>query len=236
MKPENVLIDYDGYIKLADFGLAEIVKSENEYKSNAVCGTPQYICPEMIKGEGVSFEADWWSLGILIYEMLTGRTPFNGDSSQELSNAIENNDINLRNCVFSEESKDLISKLLQKDPKNRFGAEGGANQILNHPFFDILSISNIHAKKVKPPFIPKLNSKNDTKYFDEEFLDMNTNCSSTMSDEISDTEDPFWLELSQKLVKSKSRNKESDGDEISLSKTNYKTNDSSSDQIAKTNS
>lgn len=235
MKPENVLIDYDGYIKLADFGLAETVHSENQFKSKAICGTPQYICPEMIKGEGVSFEADWWSLGILIYEMLTGRTPFTGDSSHDLSYAIENNEVDLKNSLFSKESKDLIFKLLQKDPKNRLGAEGGANQILNHQFFDLLSVSNVYSKKVKPPFIPKLNSKNDTKYFDEEFLDMNANCSSTMSDELSHTEDPFWLELSQNLAKTKSRNKDSEEESISLSKTNYKTTESSN-QNTKTDS
>ena len=128
LKPENVLLGSDGYIKLADFGLA---KSLNKHKplTYSFCGTTEYLAPEIIKDEGHSFTVDWWTLGILIYELRTGRTPFLHKNTQQTTKLIKSGKIIFPDPIkhkidMSEEMKDIIVELLQKDPKKRLGHNG----------------------------------------------------------------------------------------------------------------
>ena len=161
IKPENILIDKTGHIKLVDFGLSKIF--EKNEKMYTICGTSFYLAPELIIKKGYNCDADWWSLGCLVYELLSGIPPFK----------MEGNDINtlnfdqplkMDNC-FSEEAKDLINKLLVKDPKQRLGAgDGGVEKLKQHPYFKSINWDDLKELKVTPPFIPEIRDDTDLKY------------------------------------------------------------------------
>ena len=123
LKPENVLVEEDGYIKLADFGLAKFIKGEDG-ATFSYWGTPEYLAPEVIRREGHSFEVDWWAFGILIYELVIGRPPFMDRNHQKLEKLILNGriafpDEKLHGIAMSEDLKDIIIKLLDRDPLTR---------------------------------------------------------------------------------------------------------------------
>ena len=165
LKPENILIDKTGHIKLTDFGLSKILKKPKE-KAYTICGTPQYLAPEIISNKGYDYSVDWWSLGCVLYEMLVGRAPYKilfGDSLNE--------EIYKKRVLFpdyvNEEAQDLINKLLILNPKKRLGfGDGGANKIKQHPFFKGINWIDAWNKKLKPPFIPLLKDETDLSYFD----------------------------------------------------------------------
>ena len=175
LKPENILIDSKGHIKLTDFGLSKIVTNIEE-KSFTICGTLQYIAPEIISGEGYNESVDWWSLGIIMYEMLTGKLPFkfNFDSQEEQ----EQNDLNIYDkkikypSWIEENAKDLINKLLNKDPEKRIGSgKEGAESIKKHPFFSDIDWNKALNKELRPPFIPKIENETDIKYFEKSLVE-----------------------------------------------------------------
>ena len=173
LKPENILIDSKGHIKLTDFGLSKIVTNIEE-KSFTICGTLQYIAPEIISGEGYNESVDWWSLGIIMYEMLTGKLPFkfNFDSQEE------QNDLNIYDkkikypSWIEENAKDLINKLLNKNPEKRIGSgKEGAENIKKHPFFSDIDWNKALNKELRPPFIPKIENETDIKYFEKSLVE-----------------------------------------------------------------
>ena len=175
LKPENILIDSKGHIKLTDFGLSKIVTNIEE-KSFTICGTLQYIAPEIISGEGYNESVDWWSLGIIMYEMLAGKLPFkfNFDSQEEQ----EQNDLNIYDkkikypSWIEENAKDLINKLLNKDPEKRIGSgKEGAENIKKHPFFSDIDWNKALNKELRPPFIPKIENETDIKYFEKSLVE-----------------------------------------------------------------
>ena len=175
LKPENILIDSKGHIKLTDFGLSKIVTNIEE-KSFTICGTLQYIAPEIISGEGYNESVDWWSLGIIMYEMLTGKLPFkfNFDNQEEQ----EQNDLNIYDkkikypSWIEENAKDLINKLLNKDPEKRLGSgKEGAENIKKHPFFSDIDWNKALNKELRPPFIPKIENETDIKYFEKSLVE-----------------------------------------------------------------
>ncbi|RKO96047.1 Pkinase-domain-containing protein, partial [Caulochytrium protostelioides] len=131
LKPENILIDYTGHIALCDFGLCKLNMKEGN-KTNTFCGTPEYLAPELLLGQGYTKVVDWWTLGILLWEMLTGLPPFYDENTNEMYRKILSDEL-----VFSPEvsptAKDLLSRLLQRDPKKRLG-NNGADEIKKHPF------------------------------------------------------------------------------------------------------
>jgi serine/threonine protein kinase len=165
IKPENILLDKSGHIKLIDFGLCKILKT-NQKKTYSICGTLNYIAPEIFSKQGYSFSVDFWSLGILIYEMLTGKYPFNLDSSN-LNDDTYKTPIKLYNN-FSEEIKSLLLGLIQYDPLLRLG-KNDINEIKNHIFFKDINWNDLLEKKIIPPFIPQLDNDEDLKYFDKQF-------------------------------------------------------------------
>ena len=168
LKPENILLDSKGHIKITDFGLSKILNSSKD-KAFTICGTPQYLAPEVFINQGYDKNVDWWSLGCLIYEMLTGRLPF----SIKRGNRI-NLDIYKQKLKFprylNEDAIDLISKLLVFEPKKRLGyGKDGTENIKNHPFFEEINWDDIWNKKIVPPFKPELEDELDLKYFDSQF-------------------------------------------------------------------
>ena len=168
IKPENILIGEDGYLKLIDFGMAKIVK--NGEKATSFCGTPEYLAPEIITGEGHNRSADWWSFGILIFEMLCGIPPFYCDNNEKMYELIIHAELRFPKKInVSEEAKDLLRKLLIKKQNNRLGSQNGFAEIRVHPFFASFNFDALLAKKLPAPFIPTLKSKIDVDNFDQEF-------------------------------------------------------------------
>jgi len=181
LKPENILIDEDGYIKLCDFGAS--FHFQGTKKENTFAGSPEYASPEMIAHEGHTIMSDWWSFGILIYELLYGITPFFNMDKNRMFELIEVGELkfpntikidgNIINLKISKEAKSIISKLLEKNPGPRLG-KNGLNEIKNHPFFADINFDMIKNKKVKPPYKPNVTEEDLTCNFDEEFTSMTT--------------------------------------------------------------
>ncbi|KTF88475.1 hypothetical protein cypCar_00031794 [Cyprinus carpio] len=179
LKPDNLLITSMGHIKLTDFGLSKmglmslttnlyeghIEKDTREFLDKQVCGTPEYIAPEVILRQGYGKPVDWWAMGIILYEFLVGCVPFFGDTPEELFGQVITDDI-----VWPEDdealpadAQHLISSLLQTNPLLRLGT-GGAFEVKQHPFFCDLDWSSLLRQKAE--FIPHLESEEDTSYFD----------------------------------------------------------------------
>ena len=150
LKPENILINFDGHIKLTDFGLSRLMDSN---QTQTFCGTPDFMAPEIIKGENYDISVDWWSLGILIYEMIYHKPPFYSENKNKIFQKILNDDIYFSG-LYDEEITTLIEGLLQKDPKLRFGYK----EIFNHSFLKEIDPEKVLLKFYEPPFLPKLNS------------------------------------------------------------------------------
>ena len=170
LKPENILLDSKGHVKLTDFGLSKILEDEDD-KAFTLCGTPQYLAPEVLLRQGYDKCVDWWSLGCVMYEMLMGRLPFAIKRGVKLSMKIyeKNLDFNKR---ISNAAKDLVQKLLVTNPKERLGnGPNGTEDVKNHPFFEGVDWDLAMDKKLKPPFIPKLKNDTDLRYFDILFTD-----------------------------------------------------------------
>ena len=168
IKPENILIGEDGYLKLIDFGMAKMLKG-NE-KAMSFCGTPEYLAPEIIIGEGHNRAADWWSYGILLFEMLCGIPPFYCENTERMYDLITNAELRFpKRIQLSENAKDLIKKLLIKKQDKRLGVEKGFEEIKSHPFFQGFDFDALLAKKLEAPFIPVLKDSLDVGNFDEEF-------------------------------------------------------------------
>ena len=170
LKPENILLDSRGHIKLTDFGLSKILEDEDD-KAYTICGTPQYLAPEVLLKQGYDKAVDWWSLGCVMYEMLVGRLPFPIKRGVRLSMKLYEKKIEYPKGVHKD-AKDLINKLLIVDPDLRLGGGiDGSEKVKNHPYFKGVDWSLAKAKKLKPPFIPKLKSDIDLRYFDNMFTD-----------------------------------------------------------------
>ncbi|CAI2369649.1 unnamed protein product [Moneuplotes crassus] len=164
LKPENVLIGYDGYAKITDFGLSkENIQGSSD--AHSFCGTPEYLSPEILAKTGHGKPADWWSFGAIIYEMLVGIPPFYTKNRQKLYHNIQNGELDLPDTL-SDEAKDLLSKLLTKDPDKRLGSGvNDAQDVKSHPWFANISWDDIYNKGQKPPYTPQLDSEDDVKHF-----------------------------------------------------------------------
>ncbi|KAK6112191.1 Protein kinase domain family protein [Brugia pahangi] len=163
LKPENLMLTTIGHLKLTDFGFAKII---NEV-TNTLCGTPEYLAPEVTDGNGYNKAVDWWSFGILIYEMLTGLPPFQGDTLTDIYAEIMTDRIHFPRSMDSF-TKDLIKRLLQLDPTKRLGnLKGGVDDIKIHKWFDDIIWDDVINMKITPPIIPRLQSTGDTSNFDD---------------------------------------------------------------------
>uniref|UniRef100_A0A669D1N7 Protein kinase C n=1 Tax=Oreochromis niloticus TaxID=8128 RepID=A0A669D1N7_ORENI len=165
LKLDNVMLDKDGHIKIADFGMCK----ENVFgdvKASTFCGTPDYIAPEILCGQKYTFSVDWWSFGVLVYEMLIGQSPFQGDDEDELFESIRS-DVPHYPRWISKESKSLLELLFERDPTRRLGVVG---DIRGHAFFKNINWAALERRQVEPPFKPKVKSPSDHSNFDREFL------------------------------------------------------------------
>jgi serine/threonine protein kinase len=161
-----VLLDAEGYVKITDFGLSKENMIENSAFS--FCGTPEYLAPEIIKKAGHGKAVDWWSLGTLIFEMLTGLPPFYTKDRERLFNNIQFSDIKYPDYL-SPSARNLISGLLVKDPDLRLGSgASGSQSIKQHSWFGGLDWSALLNKSIPAPFVPTL-SGNMTNNFEPEF-------------------------------------------------------------------
>jgi len=164
LKPENILLDNMGHVKLTDFGFAK----ELNDMTWTLCGTPEYIAPEVIQNKGHSFSVDWWALGILIFEMLVGIPPFTDESQFGTYEKILEGHIIWPKFLEDRIEQDLISKLLRPDRTARLGgAKRGADEIKNHSWFSGISWTDVYHKKIKPPIQPKVAHAGDTSNFDD---------------------------------------------------------------------
>ncbi|XP_059062031.1 cAMP-dependent protein kinase catalytic subunit 1-like [Achroia grisella] len=163
LKPENILVDSNGYIKICDFGFCKVLKK----KTWTLCGTPEYLAPEVIRSKGYSFAVDWWALGILIYEMEAGHPPFYSSDPSKLYEKVLDG---IYKCPdnIGPECKSLIKGLLQVDPNKRVGSlKGGVYDIKSHPWFKDISWQSILNQRVQPPFLPLCPAPGDTSNFPE---------------------------------------------------------------------
>ena len=170
LKPENILLDANGHIKLTDFGLSKLLNSSKQ-KAFTICGTIQYIAPEVFINKGYDKMVDWWSLGCLIYEMFVGKLAFNIKNNTNLSLDLYNKKLKFPRHM-DEDAQDLINKLLVVDPKKRLGyGANGSDKIKKHPFFEGINWDEVWNKQIIPPFKPELTDEMDLKYFDTQFTD-----------------------------------------------------------------
>jgi serine/threonine protein kinase len=168
LKPENILLDEIGHIKLTDFGLSKIMNNIEKDKTYTVCGTPVYVAPEVLTGQGYNKLVDWWSLGVLLYEFLAGYSPY-----REAKNRV---DIQIykkklkQDPLISNTAFDLITKLCQYNVRLRIGKN--VKDIKNHKFFESIDWVKLEKKEITPPFKPKIRYQGDVRNFDKMFTDM----------------------------------------------------------------
>jgi len=180
LKLDNVLLDHEGHIKLTDYGMCkEGIRTGDT--TSTFCGTPNYIAPEILRGEDYSFSVDWWALGVLLYEMLAGRSPF------DVVGASENPDTNTEDYLFqvilektiriprslSVKAASILKGFLNKNPADRLGCnrESGFMEIMTHPFFKTIEWEGLEQKQIPPPYRPRLESERDLANFPPEFTD-----------------------------------------------------------------
>ncbi|KAF8383250.1 akt-1 [Pristionchus pacificus] len=168
LKLENLLLDKDGHIKIADFGLCKEDISYND-RTSTFCGTPEYLAPEVLEDNDYGRAVDWWGVGVVMYEMMCGRLPFFSKDHKRLFELIMVSDLRFPSKI-SQEAKQLLQGLLVKDPAQRLG--GGpddALEITQQPFFESIDWPKLYNKEIEPPFKPLVQSDTDTTYFDREF-------------------------------------------------------------------
>ncbi|KFR01981.1 Ribosomal protein S6 kinase alpha-2, partial [Opisthocomus hoazin] len=168
LKPENILLDEEGHIKITDFGLSKEA-IDHDKRAYSFCGTIEYMAPEVVNRRGHTQSADWWSFGVLMFEMLTGSLPFQGKDRKETMALILKAKLGMPQFL-SLEAQSLLRALFKRNPSNRLGAGfDGVEEIKRHPFFVTIDWNKLYRKEIKPPFKPAVGRPEDTFHFDPEF-------------------------------------------------------------------
>nr|XP_019567969.1 PREDICTED: ribosomal protein S6 kinase alpha-2 [Rhinolophus sinicus] len=168
LKPENILLDEEGHIKITDFGLSKEA-IDHDKRAYSFCGTIEYMAPEVVNRRGHTQSADWWSFGVLMFEMLTGSLPFQGKDRKETMALILKAKLGMPQFL-SMEAQSLLRALFKRNPCNRLGAGiDGVEEIKRHPFFVTIDWNKLYRKEIKPPFKPAVGRPEDTFHFDPEF-------------------------------------------------------------------
>uniref|UniRef100_A0A8P4GR78 Serine/threonine-protein kinase N2 n=2 Tax=Dicentrarchus labrax TaxID=13489 RepID=A0A8P4GR78_DICLA len=168
LKLDNLLMDADGFVKITDFGLCKEGMGHGD-RTSTFCGTPEFLAPEVLTDDNYTRAVDWWGMGVLIYEMLVGESPFPGEDEEEVFDSIVNDDVQYPGSL-PPGAVSIIQKLLKKNPLKRLGAgERDANEVKGDKFFETIDWEALLAKKVKPPFLPSIKESMDVSNFDSEF-------------------------------------------------------------------
>lgn len=166
LKPENLVLDRFGHVTLTDFGLA---KRDVADVTHTFCGTPEYMAPELILKKGHTFAVDWWSLGIFLFEMVSGLPPFYTQNVSEMYDLILHKPLQCPS-YFSPQLVSLLQRLLERDPAKRMQT---GEEFCAHPFFRDIDFDKLYRKEIRPEFVPDTVS-NDLRYFDKQFLQEST--------------------------------------------------------------
>ena len=170
LKPENILMDSTGHLKISDFGLSKILDNPDD-KAYTLCGTPQYLAPEILKNKGYDKSVDWWSLGCFLYEMLTGFLPFYIPKGNKINPRVFEEPLRFPPDV-NPVAINLINQLLNVNPKKRLGSGvEDAQKIKEHEFFKGIEWERYWNKEFDAPFLPELSDEMDLRYFDKMFTD-----------------------------------------------------------------
>ncbi|TFK92216.1 Pkinase-domain-containing protein [Polyporus arcularius HHB13444] len=173
LKPENILLDATGHVALCDFGLSKPDLRSDEL-TNTFCGTTEYLAPEVLLDEhGYSKLVDFWSLGVLLFEMCCGWSPFYAEDTQQMYKNICFGKIKFPKGVINEDGKQFVKGLLNRNPKHRLGAQRDAAELKEHPFFKTIDWDALYKKQVTPPFKPVVESDESVANFDPEFTSAN---------------------------------------------------------------
>ncbi|KAI9338559.1 kinase-like domain-containing protein [Zopfochytrium polystomum] len=168
LKLDNILLSLEGHIKIADYGLCK-ENMPHGSTTSTFCGTPEFMAPEILLEKPYTRAVDWWALGVLIYEMLLGQSPFRGDDEDEIFEAILHDEVVFPSGM-PKEAVNILQKLLTKDPSRRLGSgKSDAEEIRRHPFFAGVDFDAMLALKVTPPFFPTITCATDISNFDTEF-------------------------------------------------------------------
>lgn len=168
LKLDNILLDDVGHVRIADFGMCKL-QIYRDNKADTFCGTPDYMAPEIIRGLHYNQSVDWWSFGVLLYEMLIGQSPFNGCDEDELFWSICNEQPYFPRFI-SKEAKSLLALLLEKDVEQRIGMPScSAGEITAQPFYRTIDWDRLEQKEVEPPFQPRVKNTGDVSNFDQDF-------------------------------------------------------------------
>ncbi|ORZ39822.1 kinase-like domain-containing protein [Catenaria anguillulae PL171] len=169
LKLENILLDKEGHIKIADFGLSRLYTKEDETRTFSMAGTLEYFAPEVIEGVNYSFPADWWAFGVILFELLCGYHPFYNPNPDILYQLILRAPLEFPSFT-SGKAADLITRLLDRDYKRRLGSgKLGSREIQQHPFFKDIDWTKLFRKELPPPWRPDVADDFDVKFFDAEF-------------------------------------------------------------------
>lgn len=166
LKPENILMDRNGYLKITDFGFAKMLR-EDAPRTYSMCGTPEYIAPEIVMRAGYGRAVDWWAFGVLVFEFNAGYSPFYVDDQMRMMERICDGKFKYPSH-FGAELRDLIANLLQVDLSRRFGnLKGGVGDIKKHKWFEGINWNSVYLQQMTAPYVPTVSDDGDPSQFDQ---------------------------------------------------------------------